>query len=410
MSLAHIDLSDPDNFNDGVPHDWFRELRSEDPVYWHGPTEFDETGFWCVTRYEDLKHVSSHPGEFSSWRAGTNMFTLDDESLEMTRTLMINMDPPQHGKFRRIVSRGFTPRSIEQLTPRVHELAAAIIDDVAGRGEAEFVTDIAARLPMEVICEVMGVPEELRSTVFNLSNRLIGFDDPEYQTSFEDAGLASAEMYAVAEEVGALKRRCPADDLSTKILHGEVDGENLSQQEYDSFFLLLALAGNETTRNLTSNAMLLFIEHPDQRRILVEDPGLMARGVEECLRYNPAVIHFRRTATENIKLGGKTFAEGDKVIVWYPSANRDEEVFDRGDRFDVTRDAGDHLTFGVGEHFCLGASLARLQLTAIFTQILGRIPDMELAGEVRRLRSNFIDGIKEMPVRFAPEANGGRSR
>lgn len=406
--MTDIDLSNPDNFNDGIPHSRFRELRREDPVYWHPPTEFDETGFWCITKYEDVKRISCDPENFSSWRGGSSMFTPEHDQLELTRMIMLNMDPPQHGKFRRIVSRGFTPRSIEQIAPRVRELARDIIDSVAQRGEAEFVTDIASKLPIEVICELMGVPPELRPSVFDLSNRLIGFDDPEYQSSLEDGSLAAAEIYAIAEEVGALKRKCPADDLTTKILHGEVDGENLSQQEYGSFFLLLALAGNETTRNLTSNAMLLLMEHPAERQTLVDEPGLIERGVEESLRYNPVVMHFRRTTTRDMELRGKTLKEGDKVVMWYPSANRDEDVFQDSDRFDVSREDNDHLALGVGEHFCLGASLARLQLNAIFEEILGRIPDMELTGDVRRLRSNFIDGIKEMPVRFTPSSNGRR--
>ena len=407
MAIIDVDLSKAENFDDGVPLEAFQKLRAEEPVYWQD--EEDGTGFWSVTRYQDLKYVSTHPQEFSSWRGGTNLFDMPEKDLEMVRTMMINMDPPQHGKFRRIVSRGFTPKMIDDLEPMIKELAHEIIDSVADKGQCEFVNDIACRLPMEVICELMGVPKELRKEVYNLSNRLIGFDDPEYQSSMEDASLAAAEMFVVAEQVGDMKRKCPVQDLSSKILMGEVDGENLSPFEYDCFFLMLAIAGNETTRTVTSNAMTLFMEYPDQKQKLLDDMSLLPRAIEECLRYRPALIHFRRTATCDIELGGKQIRDGDKVLIWYPSVNRDADIFDDPDRFDITRQENDHLAFGVGEHYCLGATLARLQLTVIFEEILTRIPDMELDGPIRRLRSNFIDGIKEMPVRFTPENNGGRA-
>jgi len=397
-----LDLSNPDNFNDGPPHEFFARLRREDPVHWQD--ERDGRGFWSITRYEDLKYVSREPRLFSSWAGGTNMFELSPDDLSGVRLLMLNMDPPQHAKFRRLVSTGFTPKRIGMMQPKLKELAKKIVDAIAERGECEFVNDVAAQLPMQTICEMLGVPEEDRQHVYDLSNTLIGFDDPDFQTDMELAGMASAQMYAYAEKLGEERRRCPMDDLTTVLLNAEVDGERLTQMEFDSFFLLLALAGNETTRTVTAQGARLLMQHPQERQKILGDMRLMPRAVEEIVRYNPAVIHFRRTATADVELRGKKIRKGEKVIIWYPSANRDETVFEDPQRFDVARSDNDHLAFGVGEHFCLGASLARLQLNTIFEELLRRLPDFELAGEIRYLRSNFIDGVKEMPIRFTPES------
>ena len=403
--LSDIDLANVDNFNDGVPHEWFERLRREDPVYWQ-----DEPGggFWNVTKYSDLINVSRQPNLFSSWRGGTNVFELNEPELEGSRLLMLNMDPPQHAKYRRLVSKGFTPKRIEMLIAHVGELAKAIVDRVAERGECDFVDAVASQLPMETICEMIGVPDADRRHIYDLSNKLIGFDDPDFQDNFEEAPAAMAEMFAYAEELAKDRRKCPHDDLATALLNAEVDGERLTPIEFDSFFMLLALAGNETTRTVTAQGMRLLIEHDDQRQRVLADMRLLPSAVEEILRYNPAVIHFRRTATADTEIRGKKIREGDKVLVWYPSANRDEEVFANPHKFDVGRSPNEHLAFGIGEHFCLGANLARLQLNTIFRELLTRLPDMELAAPVRRLRSNFIDGIKEMPVRFTPESRRAR--
>ena len=404
--LSDIDLADVDNFNDGVPHEWFTRLRREAPVYWQD--EPDGAGFWNVTKYADLISVSRQPNLFSSWRGGTNVFELNQPELEGSRLLMLNMDPPQHAKYRRLVSRGFTPKRIEMLVTHVGELAKAIVDRVAEAGECDFVDAVASRLPMETICEMFGVPDSDRRHIYDLSNKLIGFDDPDFQDNRDEAPAAMAEMFAYAEQLAQDRRRCPHDDLATALLNAEVDGERLTPIEFDSFFMLLALAGNETTRTVTAQGMRLLIEHPDARRRVLDDMRLLPTAVEEILRYNPAVIHFRRTATADTEIRGQKIREGDKVLVWYPSANRDEEVFRDPHSFDVTRTPNEHLAFGIGEHFCLGANLARLQLNTIFHELLTRLPDMEFDGPVRRLRSNFIDGIKEMPVRFTPESRRAR--
>jgi len=250
----------------------------------------------------------------------------------------------------------------------------------------------------------MGIPQDDRSKVFDWSNRLIGFDDPEFQTSLEDGKVAAMELWMYANQLADTRRKDPGTDLTSILLQSSVDGESLSELEFDTFFLMLAVAGNETTRNAISGGMLALIQHPEQRQRLIDDPALIPSAVEEILRWVTPVIHFRRTATRDVELRGQLIRENDKVVIFYPSANRDEEVFPDPFAFDVGRTPNEHLSFGVGQHFCLGASLARLELKIIFEELLARLPDLELTGEIRRLRSNFINGIKQMPVRFTPEA------
>ena len=401
--FPEIDLANPDSFVAGTPHHWFKKLRAEAPVYFH-PEPVGGPGFWCVTKYEDLRLISRNPKVFSSWLGGTNIEDQPEAGLAGLRAIMLNMDPPQHVKFRRTVQRSFTPKLIESMRPHVCELARQIVDNVARKGECEFVEDLAAELPLQVICEMMGVPQEDRRKIFELSNRLIGFDDPEYQTSQEDAMRASTEMFVYAMQLAQKRLARPGDDLVTRLLTSEVDGHKLSEIEFSSFFLLLAIAGNETTRTVTCWGMHSLITHPDQREKLLRNPALLESAVEEILRYAPAVHYFRRTLTEDTEIRGQRIRKGEKVAMWYPSANRDEDVFRDADRFDVTRHPNDHLAFGIGEHFCIGASLARMELQVIFKEILTRLPDMELAAPPRRLRSNFVNGCKEMRVQFTPES------
>jgi len=275
---------------------------------------------------------------------------------------------------------------------------------VARRGECDFVSEVAAELPLQVIAEMMGVPLEERQMVFDWSNRLIGFDDPEFQTSQDDGKAAATEMFAYANQLASERVRCPKDDLVSILMHSEVEGEKLTELEFDLFFILLAVAGNETTRNLISGGMCALSENPAERARLRQNPDLLPSAVEEMLRWVSPVMHFRRTATHDIDLHGQKIREGDKVVLWYISANRDAAVFPDPDRFDVGRTPNDHLAFGLGTHFCLGNNLARLEIRVMFEEILRRLPDLELAGPVRRLRSAFINGIKEMPVHFTPEA------
>ena len=400
MQLSDIVLDDPDVFVEAPPHEAFRTLRREAPVFWHEGSPEVGAGFWVLSKHADVRSVSKNPALFSSAAGGTNINTPAPEFLERIRALMLNMDPPQHRRFRNIVNKAFTPRMVQALVPAVKKMATKIVDGVAEKGECDFVEDVAALLPMEVICEMIGVPESDRKRIYDISNIMIGFDDPELGASDDERMKASAEMFMYASQLGERARNQPGDDLATALVQAEVDGERLNELEFNSFILLLCVAGNETTRTVTTNGMLSLIEHPDQRQLVVDDPSLLPSAVEEILRFNPAVHYFRRTAQQDCEIRGQKIREGDKVTLWYTSANRDEDVFDHADTFDVRRSPNDHLAFGVGEHFCLGANLARMELLAIFEELLARIPNMELAGPVRRLRSNFVNGVKEMRVAF----------
>ncbi|MFM8409284.1 MAG: cytochrome P450, partial [Alphaproteobacteria bacterium] len=307
-----------------------------------------------------------------------------------------------HSKYRKLVSQGFTPRMTAQLEPKIRKTTAEILDRITPLGKCDFVRDVAAELPLIVIAELVGVPLEDRHKVFEWSNKLIGFDDPEFGNTEEVGKQAAAEIWLYANQLAEQRRKDPRDDLVSVLMSGEVDGEKLSEVDFDSFFLLLAVAGNETTRNLISGGMRALLEHPAEWQRLKSDPSLLNAAVEEMLRWVSPVNHFRRTVTRDTELRGQKLREGDKVVIWYPSANRDEDVFPNPMHFDVGRTPNNHVAFGIGEHFCLGANLARLEIRAIFDEVIRRMPDMEFAGPVRRLRSNFINGIKEMPVRFTP--------
>ena len=398
MELADVDLVNPDRYVDGIPHDALAVLRRESPVHRHA--EPDGPGFWAVTRHADVVHVSKNPELFSSAAMGTSLFDVPETEMIWLRSLLINMDPPQHHKFRRLIQKRFTPRRIQGMEPRIRERTREIVEGLVRKGEGDFVTEVAAELPLQVIAELIGIRQSERRRIFDLTNRLIGTTDPEFGSTPEDGRQAAAEMWVFANELATARRESPCDDLVSALIQADVDGEHLSDTEFNSFFLLLAVAGNETTRNLISGGLLALLEHPDQLERLRRDRSLLPRAVEELLRWVTPVIHFRRTATADTDLGGQRIRAGDKVVMFYPSANRDEEVFDASQRFDVGREKNPHLAFGVGQHFCLGASLARMEIALIFEELLRIAPEIELAGPVRRLRSNFISGIKSMPVRI----------
>jgi len=401
--LEDVDLFDPDAYAQAVPHDTFALLRREAPVYRQLRTGLPP--FWAVTRYHDIVKVSRDWATFSSERRGALLREPPEEALETQRLMMLNMDPPRHAKLRGLVNKGFTPRMISRLTPPIRRICSQIVDTVSERGQCDFVTEVAAELPLQVIAELLGIPESDQHQIFEWSNTMIGSDDPEWQRSPEEATSAAMAMYAYANELALQRRDSPRDDLVSVLMRAEVDGEQLTEMEFDVFFLLLAVAGNETTRNLISGGMLALIEHPDQRRRLQDDVSLLDTGVEEMLRWITPVMQFQRTAQHDTEIGGQRIAEGDRVAVYYVSANRDEAVFEQPDRFDVGRSPNEHLSFGGGgPHFCLGANLARLEIRVMFEELLRRLPDIELNGPPRRLRSNFINGLKEMPVRFTPTA------
>ncbi|MGA2520200.1 MAG: cytochrome P450 [Acidimicrobiales bacterium] len=407
LDTAPVDLTDSRNFVEGVPHEWFAYLRRNAPAYWH--EEADGPGFWAVTRHEDCVAVNRDAQRFSSYRKGTFLWETPEEQLEQQRLMMVTMDPPLHTRYRRLVNKGFTPRTISQLQQSIHAVADDIIDKVCETGTADFVIDVAAELPLVVLAELLGVPAEDRDKMFDWSNRMIGREDAEYQGSQviaeENAAMAAAELFGYAADLYEKKRVAPGEDLMSVLTQVELDGERLSELELDLFFMLLAVAGNETTRNLMSGAMVAFSQFPDQWERLRADRSLLPTAVEEMLRFVTPVMNFRRQATEDVEIGGQRVAEGDKVVFFHVSANRDETVFDDADRFDVGRSPNPHMAFGGGgPHFCLGANLARMEIVVMFEHLLDRLPDIHVSGEVERLQSNFINGVKHLPVAFSPVA------
>ncbi len=400
-TLEGIDLL-AGTWGQGVPHDQFDRLRAEAPVFWH--PEPDDVGFWALTKHADVRLASHDCATFSSELGGTFIPSADEEVLAQIRLTILNMDPPKHNRYRRLVSKGFTPRMITALIEEIERRAAVVVDEVCEKGEVEFVEEIAAQVPVQMICEMIGLEKELWPRIFELSNHLIGArDDPDYQELPGGPNAAALEVYMLCDAVAADRRANPRDDIMTALVQAEIDGERLDDAELNLFFITLIVAGNETTRNLINHSMVSLIEHPDQAQRLREDPSLWDTAVEELLRYGSSIHNFRRTATRDTEVRGVPINEGDKVVLYYASANRDEEVFVDPHRFDVGRTPNDHVTFGGGGvHFCLGASLARAEIRATMRQLVERLPDMELVGPPNRLHSDFVNGIKTMPVRFTP--------
>lgn len=399
-ALDDIDLL-ADTWADGVPLEAFARLRAGDPVHFH--PEPDGPGFYAVTKHADVRTISRDPATYSSELGATFIDDQTDEALAQLRLSILNMDPPKHNRYRRLVSRGFTPRVVQSLDEAIERRAVRIVDDVIERGEVEFVEEIAAKLPLEMICEMIGLPEADWPRMFELSNKLVGFDDPEYQLTPEDGAVAAAEIYGYCDAIAADRRVTPRDDLMTALVHNEVDGERLDDLELNLFFVTLVVAGNETTRNLITHSMLALVDNPGEAERLRQDPSLWPTAVEEMLRWGTSIHNFRRTVTTDTSLRGVPLRAGDKVVMYYLSANRDEEVFVEPERFDVGRTPNDHVSFGGGGvHHCLGANLARAEIGAIMRQVTERMPDLELVDAPTRLRSDFVNGIKRAPVRFTP--------
>jgi cholest-4-en-3-one 26-monooxygenase len=408
VQLSDIDLTDMDRFQDAFPHEWFTYLRREAPVWFHPPTDTpdNERGFWVVTKYEDVVAVSRDWQTFSSEKApgeDAGGVMLPDIGPEGgVGTMMLMMDPPQHTRYRKVVSSAFTPRVIRLFEEQVRRRSREIVDNVIARGECDFVTDIAAELPLQAIAEILGVPQEDRGKLFDWSNKMVGSSDPEYLVGPEEAMNVSVEMFSYADALGNERRAAPRDDIVTGIVNAEVDGEHLSEMEFDMFFMLLSVAGNETTRNAITHGMIAFLEHRDQWDRLREHPELFDKAAEEIVRWASPVIFFRRSVTHDVELRGRQLKAGDKITVWYPSANRDEDVFERPFDFDIGRDPNPHIGFGGrGPHFCLGSNLARLEMRALFEELTTRIPDIAGVEPPARLRSNFINGIKHLPVAWS---------
>lgn len=402
MKLADVDLYDLDSWAERVLHDELTLLRNQEPIFRHEMP--NGRPFWAITKADHIAEMSKNPQDFSSWRGGTTLDDYADEDLFPIRQLMLNMDPPQHSKFRKLVSRGFTPRMVRLMETRIRDDIDEIMDRILPLGEIDFVREVAAELPLRVICRLVGIPDSDFQLIFDWTNRLIGFDDPEFQTSIEDSRIAAMELWQYAQELVEGRGGRRADDLIHVLLNAEVDGEAITEAEFNAFFLLLSVAGNETTRNAISSGLLAMLEHPDQWQRLVDDPSLASSATEEILRWSTPVIYMRRTCTRDLNFHGVEMKENDKIALFYTSANRDEARFEDPFRFDITRSPNEHLAFGVGEHFCLGSSLARLEIRLLFEAMAERMTSIEQAGDVRRLRSNFIAGIKTLPIRFTERA------
>jgi cytochrome P450 len=387
-----------------VRAEMFGRLRDEAPVAFaaepeipglpHGP------GFWNVTRHADVMTVSRHPELFCSGQ-GTNIIDMPVEIGEFFGS-MINMDAPKHTRLRMIVNRSFTPRMVNRIDEDVRTRARAIVARIADRGSCDVVTELAAPLPLEIICEMMGIPPEQWQRIFELTNVILGDEE-----STPDIGAlmgAAIEMAQIAQAVGEDRLANPQDDLVSAMMHAEVDGEALQPMEMASFFILLAAAGNETTRNAITHGIRLITEHPDQReRWQADVEAVTPTAVEEVVRWATPVIHFRRTATADTELGGVPIAAGEKVVMWYESANRDERAFDAPFTFDVTRTPNEHVGFGAGgPHFCLGANLARREIRVMFEELFRWLPDIHAVGEPTYLRSSFIHGIKHLRAEYTP--------
>ncbi|MEO5724428.1 MAG: cytochrome P450 [Ilumatobacteraceae bacterium] len=402
----HIDLVSASSYAHGHPWGQYAWLRANHPVFWHEET--DGPGFWAISTYDDVRTISRQPKLFSSYARGVMMAESDDAALAAQRQMMLTMDPPQHDRFKLLVSRGFTPRNSQLLAGRIAALSADIIDDVIERGSCDLVHDVTGRLPSGLIAELMGMPRADGERLYELTEIMHTTD--ETVAPPEVKGAAIAEMLGYAQQVAELKRREPGDDIATTLIQAEVDGDRLTDAEFQWFFLLLVNAGGDTTRNLLAAGIQLLFDHPDQcSRLTADLDGLLPTAIEEMLRYSSPVVNFRRTAMADTTLSNTPVKAGDKLIMFYGSANRDAAVFADADRFDVGRDPNPHVAFGGGgPHLCLGMHVARIEISAMLRELLTRMPDLAPAGTPEVLASNFIAGVRTMPVTFTPARRATR--
>ena len=415
-------ITDPDTYVRGVPYDELARLRRESPV-----VRVDD--FWAVLAHADVRRVLRTPAVFSSQLGGTQIRDPAPGDLAYVRRMMLNMDPPEHGRLRGLLTRAFTPRAVAKLTSQIESWARSLVAAVADRGECDFAA-VAADLPLLTLAGVFGVPEQDRRLMYDWSNRVIGYQDAEYAvsstvsaSSVSDLARAALalrpspgadgsmpdprtragmpDLYAYANALGEYKRTHPGDDVMSNLMrYVDDDGGRVSLAEFENLFWLFSVAGNETLRNGLPGGMLALLSHPAQYRRLLADRSLLPSAVEEMLRWWTPVMHFRRTAVSDTTLSGVDIRAGDKVVAWFSAANRDPSVFADPDGFDVSRAPNDHLTFGHGPHFCLGAHLARVQMRAMFGAVLDMLGEVSLAGEPVRLRSNFQNGLKSLPLRW----------
>ncbi|KPM54139.1 cytochrome P450 [Frankia sp. R43] len=401
MSLETIDVYDAARYEIGIPHQDFQLLRTQAPVFRHADPQVPE-GFWAVTRHPDVVRVSRSSELFSSSRRTAILGEMSEEARAQQQLMMLNMDPPAHTRLRSLVNRGFTPRVIAQMREHLRLASEVIVDKALAAGTGDFVELVAADLPLIVIAELMGVPLEDRHRLFEWSNRLASATDLQLEEG-GDAATAVFEIYEYANNLGATKRANPADDIVTKLTSPDENGEALSELEFDLFFLLLMFAGNETTRNAITGGMIAMINNPGQWERLRADPDLAPTAADEIVRWVSPVNAFRRTATQDLELGGQLIRENDKVVIFYSSANFDEDVFTDPYTFDIGRSPNPHIGFGGGgAHFCLGRHLAILEIEQMYRVLIERVRRVELLEQPTRLRSNFVNGVTAMPVRFVP--------
>ncbi|WP_067467243.1 cytochrome P450 [Nocardia amamiensis] len=398
-----FDVTDPDIYAERVPVEEFAELRRTAPIWWNPQSPdvsgFRDDGFWVVSKHADVKEVSRRSDVFSSHENTAIPRFNDDisrEQIELQRIVLLNMDAPEHTKLRKIISRGFTPRAINGLRAELSARAEAIVKAAAEAGSGDFVTQVACELPLQAIAELIGVPQEDRMKMFTWSNDMTGYDDPE---STADPVAASAEILGYAYQMAASRKQCPADDIVTTLIQADIDGDKLTEEEFGFFVIMLAVAGNETTRNAISHGMMAFLEHPDQWELFKKERP--ATAADEIIRWATPVTSFQRTALEDTELGGVRIKKGQRVVMLYRSANFDEDVFDQPEKFDIMRKDNPHLAFGgTGAHFCIGANLARLEIDLIFNAIADHLPDITKVAGAKRLRSGWLNGIKEFPVDY----------
>jgi len=395
-----------EHWENGPPLELFERMRSECPVHWTSEvTELPQAkGFWSVTRADDVHEVSRDWKTYSSERGG--VVVIDEVfPIDLARAMFIGMDPPKHDRLKALFQAGFTPKRIAAHEQAIREIVLAVLDRLEGRETCDLVTDVAQPAVSRVIGSFMGIPEEDDAAWADLMNMALAASDPDYSPSVDNVEEtiqeAIQQVFARCGAMIAERRENPTDDLTSVLVHAEVDGERLEEHEIVMGFFLLVAAGNDSTKATYCSSMRALMEHPDQRRLLVEDPSLVPGAVEESLRMFPAFAHFRRTATEDTELGGQQIKEGDKVVMWYASSNRDESRYEHPDRFDVLRNP-DHQAFGAGgRHFCLGTALARLELKILLEETLARYPEMELAGDPIFIESAFLNQLKSLPVRLA---------
>jgi len=397
-----FDFTDPEIYVQRVPAEELAELRRIAPVWWNaqarGSAGFADDGYWVVTRHADVVEISRNSDLFGSWentaliRHGQPI----EESIDLQRLILLNIDPPEHTKLRSIISRGFTPRAINNLRAALTERAERIVRAAIEEGTGDFVTDVACELPLQAIAELLGVPQEDRRQIFEWSNTMVGYDDPEFGG---DGAAAAAELVGYAMTMAEDRKQCPRDDIVTKLVNAQIDGGQLSSDEFGYFVILLSVAGNETTRNAISHGMLAFFDHLDQWELYrAERP---ATAPDEIVRWATPVTAFQRTAKGDTSVGGQPVKAGDRLGLFYRSANFDEAVFDHPERFDISRNPNPHLGFGgTGAHYCVGANLARLEIDLIFNAIADAMPAIRKSGDAERLRSGWLNGIKRLPVSY----------